>query len=746
MEEEQTIKTPFDVLLSALKEASEPLSISRLSEICGMPEREAVKWAHVLENAGLASIENRFNGVYVSWMGEAEEPVMAKKAEPKLSQTAVDVSTSPAFEAELAIAHQREKEMHGKLGPEKQGEERRAKVEVEDKETIDVGEERLVRLDGMIGRLKKSKGSKLLYAGQADVGPEPQPGEAGIGENKEENLIEAARRIASESEETVATEIEEKPKFPESQKDNISAEEVGKMLTMGEKELDEDEGIGGEIGEGASVPEGNDAAGEGLEEETPAVAPLPAKSVIKPKFRHISHKLMKRIERIKKPEPVQVTGVTLQFSERLSRQMKKIESQARAIDALRNEKEKLLNEHYLPLQNRLESEIETISDRVMRVQARVAGMQKAASDLPAKVSAVEQVQISSIKAHGQMRRAYDEACALLEETSRQLSEEREKMEIILEQSREELSRHSAMSGDLKSTMEKIEEMEDEAAQRVSLARTALSEQAERLAKAETHANELRGLRGEIGESVLQMKREVASAKRVLSDLESQMQQMRQVENYASTIRKDYDAKMSEIDDYIRNGNREFETLRESVEASFVRRYLRELRALSESYSFEFSQARRMESDVDARILEERKKLEQLFEESKKISYLFETQSQQPEGAEKFESHSGAFNTIDDVASKRTELAEMVAQVIGNRTSRVSVPSMPAQKKEAALIGITRVKARAKRAKQGKGRAGKTKASAIGKAAVKKKAGAHAPAKGKQRAKGKAMDAAARRRH
>ena len=73
------------------------------------------------------------------------------------------------------------------------------------------------------------------------------------------------------------------------------------------------------------------------------------------------------------------------------------------------------------------------------MEKNIIGLHQRASDLPGKVTEVEKLQLSGLKAHGQMRRAYDEASALIEESNRLLSDEREKMEMIAEQSRQEIA-------------------------------------------------------------------------------------------------------------------------------------------------------------------------------------------------------------------------------------------------------------------------------------------------------------------
>lgn len=414
-------------------------------------------------------------------------------------------------------------------------------------------------------------------------------------------------------------------------------------------------------------------------------------------------------QKIKKPQQVQVTGASLQFSEKLARQVKKIIGQAQELEKLRMEKEKLLGEHYMPMQRRLESEIETISDRIIRMEKNIFALHQRASDLPGKVSGVEKLQHTSIKAHNQMQRAFDESSALIEESARQLSDEREKMEMMIEESRHEISTHRAKSEELEKTLKHISQLEEESTSLVVSARAALAEQAERLATAEMHSQELVELKGEIRGSIDSIKREIASTKGILSGMEKQMGQMRQIEIWAESIKQDYTTKMSEVGNYIKDGNEEFETLRESVEANFVRRYLRELRALTDSYSFEFGQAKNLEANLDQRISEEKKQLEQLLDEGRKISYLYETQSREVAGESKFEKRAEAFKSLSELSGQRQMLQQMISQVTGGKSEIVEkiAPTKPNVRIFGAAPKIRISKAR----KQAKKTANRAKAKA-----------------------------------
>ena len=668
MEDEGRIKTQFDDLLHSLKSSGKALSAAELSSMCGMPKKDVFKWLQVLEKSGQVRMENRIRGVYVSWLGES----------PRSSQSggAMRGEEQASFERQLSMARQREEDAYGKLSHQ-EPERHSVKVESSDMEIAEVGEQ-LRKIDGMIEKLREKK----ELAGKL----RERTIRAEIAETKEERTEEEkARKAAAEEarqkkqEKEVHAHDNVKKTVPiEIRMEQVeeTAEEKGEETDIFGRREDEEkepaietpseikdalEELRGEPG--GNVPYALQARPAGYE----AAPPKAGKEIPQIKLLY-SQKKKQKIAKIKKPGPVQVTGVSLQFSERLARQMKRINSQLQEIEKLRMEKEQLLAEHYMPMQHKLEVEIETISDRVLRMEKSIMDMHQRASDLPTKVGAVEKLQLSTIKAHAEMRKAYDEASALIEESNLLLSEEREKMAAMVEQSRQELAEHRAKTEDLQGTLTRIAQMEAEAAGRVMSARAALAEQAERLATAEKHSGELTSLKEEIQGSVEGIKREMSSAKGALTGIEKQMQQMRQIEIWSGSIREDYEKKMHEIDDYIRNGNQEFDTLRESVEANFARRYLRELRQLTDSYSFEFDQVKKSEAGVDERIGEARKKLDELLDEGRKISYLYEMQSKEVAGGEKFEQRSSEFDSVQNLANQRTQIEQMIAQVVGGRSA------------------------------------------------------------------------------
>ena len=626
--DDESLRTPFDELLSSLKRAGSPVSAHGLSEQCNMPEGDVLKWLHVLERSGHVQLENKLDGIYANWTGKAmkeKEPEHRKHREAQASTLEIDI----------ARGHEKTRgkppEIHEMEEPP---EVHKIKLQVDaaDMEMADVGEQ-LEKIEEMIAKLKQQRERKERLEEQAAI--EPVPEETSISED--ENLLlepEAQEEIpAPKIKQKAKEEKREIPVKPASQKEPAPEEEKEELQSA--------------------------AKIKPMEKLPPSVS---AKIQILP----VAQK-KERKEPIKRPQPVRIEPQSFQFSDRLAAQVRKIIEQTQEIDKLRLEKERILKEHYLPMQRKLDIEVETISDRVLRMEKGILSMQERAAALPSKVTATEKLQQASIKAHREMRRAYDEASALIEEATGELAGEREKMELIIDQSRQEISHHSAKREELERSLSRIEEMEEKAEQRVIEARSALAEQAERLSSAEHFLGELSSLKDEIHGSVGELKAEISTTKGILTGVQKQMEQMRQVELWSESIRQDYDTKMADLDDYIRHGNQEFDTLRESVETNFVRRYLRELRQLTDSYSYEFDQARGMEKSVEERITEERGKLEGLLEEGKKIAQLYEMQSKEVPGSEKFEERGEMFRSLSQIASERQQIEQMISQIVGKKT-------------------------------------------------------------------------------
>lgn len=635
MDEHGHIRTQFDDLIDGIKKGNgKPVSVHVLAAASGLSAKDVRKWVEILEKDGKVRMHNSIDAIYVSWVDTSAspfEPGFAPRAETKLEvATPVDVDTlaisqgrGPASENDILIAQHHEE--RAKIAKPVSPGEAHQNVDA-DSDVVDKNGQ-MHKIDSLISSYRKN----------AQVEPAIRPQAPAKASAKEaDELLSRIEMDISKPEEAGRLE-EEEPEFSipsnayDSEEPRFTAEKIQ----------------------------------------------LP-----KPEIRK-AERLQPSIEKIEAQGPVRIAGVPVQFSERLAKHLKRIEAQTEKIKALRGEKEKLLNEQYVPIQRKLESELETVGDRILQMEKNIMEMQKRAIGIPEKIGAVDKMHMSTLKAHDEIRRAYDEASALIEESNGVLSNERDKIESILEKGRQEIAQHRAKTNELQSTLQRISEMEEESANKVVIAREALADQATQLAAAEKYSSDLRSLKTEIQDNINGLKASVSATKSVLGDIEKQMGQMRQIESWSDSIREDYNKRIAELDEYIRDGNHEFETLRESVESNFVRKYLKELRSITNSYEYEFNEAKLTEKGLDQRIAEEKARLEELFEEGKRISHIFESQASAPEGAGKFDARKETFESLSDLSKKRGQVVELIAEVSNKKIEAPVERSQPVHSQKAA---------------------------------------------------------------
>ena len=687
MDEHGHIKTQFDDLLDSIKNGrGKPVSVHALAAASGMAAKDVRKWVEILEKDGRVRMHNSIGAIFVSWAdpSDLEGPQPAPQIKLEMGKS-IDVG-------EVAIAH---------------GGESASDLDILIAQHHEEMAKSAKGIPGSPISLDASayhRGTTRFLQRESSETTAPIRGTR-IGEQKGAQPMKSAR--------------ETKPQRVDSKADVVNKDghlqKIGDMLSSlrgkkaggkiiysqpGELEPSPDaekeefrsfqpaEAAPGSArthqipGERLAMPGISDGPeGENLPEKIAADDPEDSLDIGDSKV---------TIEKMEAPKPMRIAGVPIQFSDRLSKHLKKIEAQTDRIKSLRADKEKLLNEQYAPIQRKLESELETVSDRILGMEKNIMEMRARAIGMPEKIGAVDKMQLSTLKAHDEIRRTYDEASVLIEESNSALSEERDKIESMLEKGRQEIAQHNAKTNELSRTLERITQMEDDSANKVLLAREALSEQAQQLASAEKYSSDLRSLKAEIQENIESLKASVSATKGVLSGIEKQMGQMRQIEEWSGSIRDDYNKRISELDGYIREGNHEFETLRESVESNFVRKYLKELRAISNDYEYEFNEARITEKTLDQRISEEKARLEALFEEGKNISRIFETQSREPDDAGKFDSRKETFDSLPELSRKRGEVEEMIAEVVHKQAKsaplllpRTFSPSTPPEAKRAA---------------------------------------------------------------
>ncbi|GEM_PF-4465343 len=322
---------------------------------------------------------------------------------------------------------------------------------------------------------------------------------------------------------------------------------------------------------------------------------------------------------------MQKDGRLEEFSGKLAAHMARIQAKARDIEKIKAEKKRLLHEVYAPLSAKAQEELEAITDRILDYENRLLSLREHVAGLPGQVADASDRHEKMAALAKEMQKLYDETEAMSEESLRALLEAKENAAMKADEVRTMQFEQENMLSSLRSELSRVSALQADAEGRLSDVNNALARQMEGVEKAQGELEKIAGVRAQIEGEMENINAEVGRQTRILSDLDLHLERMGTVGSYVMENRRDYQRKMNALAEYVAKGENEYAAIRESVEANFVRKYLRELRAVSESYEFELSSAKQAEAHYERDIEKAKAELEGLIEEAKKIAQMQEMQ-------------------------------------------------------------------------------------------------------------------------
>lgn len=358
-----------------------------------------------------------------------------------------------------------------------------------------------------------------------------------------------------------------------------------------------------------------------------------------------------------------------EFSGRLAAHMARIHAKAAEIGKIKAEKKRLLHEVYAPLAAKSQDELEAITDRILDYENRLLALRGHVAGLPGQVADVSERHEKMAELSRQMQRLYDETEAMSEESLRGLLEARDNASVKADDVRTMQFEQEGILSSLKGELSRVNALQAEAEGRLHEANEALSRQAEGVRKAESELERAAGVRAQIEGELEQINSEMRRQKTIMSDLDTHLERMDSVAKWVDDNRRDYRKKMNALAEYVKSGENEYASIRESVEANFVSKYLRELRAVSESYEFELSQAKEAEVQYDRDIAKAKSELERMIEEAKKIAQMQEMQLDDAEYAPAQGGEERMLAGIGANISKRQTLRRHIRDAIEGKVRR-----------------------------------------------------------------------------
>ena len=606
--EDMLISTDVDNIISLLR-AKHNTSLDEIAAELKMPKSEVRKWASVLEAQGMVKINHRMMREYIMWQGEPGPESKEAQAEKKQS-----VSASPL---DLSVVEARTQEVVKMPAPSQQAipqaKETQREIQPAEKQFDEIEHARSIegRIRQSMAKLEKAQepAAPVMESGEEEeTQEEPSPVSRYI-----EHIPTAKSRPMGKS--TAARKAMQK---------QVAKKAMPKII-----------------------------AKKAAAKERPA---MPNKIAIEPKRAKVTlgslapRAMPERQAPVPKPEKKVIT-----LSDMLSAQMEKIRTQEERINSLKEEKADLLVKHLEPVERKLESEIETVSDKLLEKQRIILELEKQATGIPKIVEGIDQKNAKISEVEEEARKALDNARIELEDILSEL----EGIKSLSQDRMDELERTSAEANakleGVKKSHENIDKLIETANGRIEATRAAVEEQVSRLEEVESQMDSLEEYKKALEDDMEQAAKAIERQKNLAKVLAEHTGTIEAVEGYTRRQFEEYEKQVEALSELSASNERDFAALRESVETSFVRRYVSELSGILRRHEYEIGQAIEAERGIDARMENEKAKLRGLIDEGKEMAQML--------GGK--ESSLGQ-DEVEGILRSKQEKIEIIAQRIKNR--------------------------------------------------------------------------------
>lgn len=288
------------------------------------------------------------------------------------------------------------------------------------------------------------------------------------------------------------------------------------------------------------------------------------------------------------------------------------------IERLTKEREKLYREKLVGLESRMESDLTTLTEHVLERQSRIAELKESVLELPDRVGEVERLQEQMNALGREGREAVKRTSMLVDGYVKSLAETRQSLNGRLKEGRAAIDSEKDRVAELERLGASAESRVEKVRASMEAVKSQLAELDQGLKEMLAQLEEATEMKVEVSEMASQLKEELESRERDLDSLENDMGEISKIERWAMEYLDDYGKKMGEIEQYVMKGEEELAEVRKSAEAAYMKRYLKELDDMTETYDSELSQALAEEGDIEERMAKAKARLTSLVKESQSV--------------------------------------------------------------------------------------------------------------------------------
>lgn len=319
------------------------------------------------------------------------------------------------------------------------------------------------------------------------------------------------------------------------------------------------------------------------------------------------------------------------LKEKVGAYLDQINALRREIASLKKEKDEIYGSKYLKLESRVEADIVSITEKILEKEGRLLELKERLLELPDKVDEADKLQraVEKIGREGRntLEAVKQKVSSIVEDSLAAQDDINEKSASV----KAELEKGRRKMLELEESVLSINAQESRIRNVITDLDKQISELNDQMKAALSSLEETTEMKVEIGEMADQLHVAVERREKQLDELNSELEEIKKVENWVHEYVNDYEKKIEDIESYVSHSDDEMEKLKEAAEKEYIRKYLRELENVTKIYEGELEGIASAEKDVESRIADAKQRLASLIDESQQMIRKLQKESEGSEG-------------------------------------------------------------------------------------------------------------------
>ena|GEM_PF-803411 len=621
--DEPMISTDVDQMIQIISQKKK-LKLNELQHLTNIDKKNVEKWVRVLEDEGYISIEYGITGTFIVWTGtpDSEEDIEDLQANNTI-HSEIDVDE---FENELPIDTKENENV-----PVQEDEEvSYSDISLEDEEQQDAPQPDVLETVHE-DEEQPEENVDEMHVEEHDVSELDESLEFPSFEDEVPEVPEAHDEVQDEEIELADEEQQEEEQGPENlleeyvsrtKKHSTSSNSDLKSNILGnlDDEIENTNQLATDVASSNEEAESDDPddsdGGSNIRDELLDVQDEPEIMETVHEIHDMIDDEVEHVPEVKKPPKSMFSNTSSR--ELINAYMKEINREKAEIAKLRKEKDSLYRDKLSSLEARMEADLATLTHHVLERQSRIADIKGNVLALPDKVDEVERLQQQMNMLGDESRDAVRRTSEMVGGYLKNIQSSRDAIETRIEEGKSIIGKEEDKLHQLERLSASTEAKTEKIRASMDVTKAQLEELSENMKGMLSELEEATEMKVEITDMTSELKQQLEKREEDLDSLETDLEEIAKIEHWAMEYLNDYEKKIAEIEEYVAKSEDELLSVRESAEGAYMKRYLRELESLTDSFNDELSSALQEEENIDERIASSKEKLTSLVKESQAV--------------------------------------------------------------------------------------------------------------------------------